>query len=164
MKLILFCLSRDLCCSQIHLYWHLHLWIYDQDTCPGILHWWLYIPSRSMELVGFQCHCYGVCCLQQECFRKHYYKNLAWVSEGQWTNTTYTAFYLMERKMQSYSLSSIVPKTYLFYYNIYILLFYKKNHTHDHYFFLNDRIKQPSSAKFLIMAFFSRLWSLVLAY
>lgn len=45
---------------QVHFHWHLHFWVIDKNIGKRILHDRIHLPSRSMELAGFQCYCYGV--------------------------------------------------------------------------------------------------------
>ena len=45
---------------QVHFHWHLHFWVIDKNIGERILHDRIHLPSRSMELVGFQRYCYGV--------------------------------------------------------------------------------------------------------
>lgn len=45
---------------QVHFHWHLHFWVIDKNIGERILHDRIHLPSRSVELAGFQCHCYGV--------------------------------------------------------------------------------------------------------
>lgn len=45
---------------QVHFHWHLYFWVIDKNIGKRILHDRIHLPSRSMELAGFQCYCYGV--------------------------------------------------------------------------------------------------------
>lgn len=45
---------------QVHFHWHLHFWVIDKNIGERILHDRIHLPSRSMELAGFQCYRYGV--------------------------------------------------------------------------------------------------------
>lgn len=45
---------------QVHFHWHLHFWVIDKNTGERILHDRIHLPSRPVELAGFQCYCYGV--------------------------------------------------------------------------------------------------------
>lgn len=45
---------------QVHFHWHLHFWVIDKNIGERILYDRIHLPSRSVELAGFQCYCYGV--------------------------------------------------------------------------------------------------------
>lgn len=45
---------------QIHFYWHLYVWVVDQNPGQGLLHRALHLPEGPLELAGLQRHCYGV--------------------------------------------------------------------------------------------------------
>lgn len=45
---------------QVHFHWYLYFWVTDKNIGKRILHDRIHLPSRSVELAGFQCYCYGV--------------------------------------------------------------------------------------------------------
>lgn len=45
---------------QVHVHRDLYIWITSENHCKRFLHRWLYLFTRSMELVRFQCHHDGV--------------------------------------------------------------------------------------------------------
>lgn len=66
---------------QVHFHWHLHFWVIDKNIGERILHDRIHLPSRSMELAGFQCYCYGVSstplCISRQQYAVVLFKKLA---------------------------------------------------------------------------------------